>query len=358
MAMIVTAVAEHISHHGMGPMKLPLVRNGERVDHKRCPKKWFWRWRMGLVPRAKAFGALELGTWVHAALGAWYGEGHNRVGNLVDHFTSAADDAMADAIENGAPEYVIDKADELTALGEAMMQAYERRYGKDKGVYVIAVEIPLEFSISATGRDEIIAIHKLKPDMVYADPSKAVRLMENKTAAVIRTGHLPLDDQARPYGAMAERALKRVGVLDKRDDFAGITYNFLRKALPDERLTNEKGLYLNKNGSVSKKQPPPLFLRHPVPMTSIAKQIALRRIQRETLEITHLTLLLRNGKLDPADLPKTPHTSCEKFCPFFTMCVAEEQGTDITEMRRAMFVRQDPYQYAETTDVPSSFEMG
>lgn len=337
---------------------LPLVRNGERVDYKRCMKKWFWRWRMGLVPKAHSFGALELGTWVHTALGHWYGDGYDRIGNLTDHFKEAAATSMIGAEQAGAPEYILEKADELAALGEAMTQAYERRYGRDPDVFVIAVEIPLEFSIP-NYRGEVIAKHRLKPDMVYADRSKAVRLMENKTAAVIRTGHLSLDDQARPYGAMAERALKRKGVLDAKDRFAGITYNFLRKALPDERPTNDKGLYLNKNGSISKKQPPAMFLRHPLPMTTAAKRIALQRIQDETIEVTTLARLIRNRKVDPMRLTKTPHGSCEKFCSYFTMCVAEEQGSDIKPMQRAMFVRKDPYAYAEdTTDVPASFEMG
>lgn len=336
---------------------LPLVRNGERVDHKRCPKKWFWRWRMGLVPKEKSFGALELGTWMHYALAVWYGEGYSRNGSIVEHFRLISAAAIESAQRAGAPTYVLDKADEIAALGEAMAVAYERRYGTDKDVFVLAVEIPLEFSIS-DHQGKVIALHRLKPDMVYADRQKAVRLMENKTAAVIRTGHLVIDDQARPYGAMAERALRRAGVLSKRDQFVGIMYNFLRKALPDERPTNEKGLYLNKNGSVSKKQPPALFLRHPVNMPRAAKEIALRRIQRETIAITEMAKAVRQGKLDPAMLPKTPHTSCEKFCPYFSMCVAEEQGTDIREMQRSMFVRKDPYEYEDTTDIPSSFEMG
>lgn len=339
-------------------MDLPLIRNGERVDYKRCMKKWYWRWRMGLVPKAASFGALELGTWVHAALGGWYGEGYARNGNLPDHFLSAAEASISDAAKAQAPSYVLERAEELAALGEAMMQAYERHYGKDRDVFVLAVEVPLEFTMSDYG-GKLVATHRLKPDMVYADRSKAVRLMENKTAATIRTGHLALDDQARPYGAMAERSLKQAGVIGAKESVSGITYNFMRKALPDERPTNAKGLYLNKNGTVSKKQPPALFLRHPVPMTKPAKLIALQRIRDEAVEITSLARLLRNGHADPMRLTKTPHTSCEKFCNYFTMCVAEEQGTDITVMRRSMFVQQDPYAYAEdTTDVPSSFEMG
>lgn len=252
---------------------------------------------------------------------------------------------------------MLDQAEEIAALGEEMTKAYERFYGKDKDVFVIAVEIPLEFTITDhTGK--VVAIHRLKPDMVYADRNKAVRLMENKTAAQIRTGHLVIDDQARPYGAMAERALKREGVIGPRDEFAGLMYNFLRKALPDERPTNAEGKSLNKNGTVSKKQPAPNFLRYPVPLSRQAKVITLQRIRDEAVEITYISERLRAKRIDPERLTKTPHSSCEKFCQFFDMCVAEEQGSDITEMRRLRYERQDPYDYEETTDVPTSFEIG
>lgn len=342
----------------MNTVTLPLVRSHERMDHKRCPTKWFWKWRKGYVPKAVSFGPLDLGTWAHYAFEHWYGLGYTRHGDLVDHFRLTALAAIDKAIAANAPGYVIERAEELLALGEAMMIAYQRFYGKDKDIYVLGVEVPLEFTIPDPDTGEVIAIHRLKPDMVYADRSRDVWLMENKTAAQIRTGHLVIDDQARPYGAMAERALRKLGIIPASATFKGIMYNFIRKALPDERETNAEGKALNKNGTVSKRQPAPLFLRYPVTLTRPAKIRSLQRIRDETIEITTLTRLLRNDPSAWRRLGKTPHGSCEKFCQFFAMCVADEQGTDIADMERNMFVRQDPYIYEETTDIPASFEMG
>jgi len=341
--------------------ELELVRSHERMDIKRCPTKWYWKWRKGLIPKAKNFGPLELGTWAHYAFEHWYALGYKRNGDLVEHFRLAVEMAIQQAIESGAPEYVLDKAEELAALGEAMMIAYQRFYGVDKSVYVLAVELPLEFTISDRSGN-VIAIHRLKPDMVYRDPHRDVWLMENKTAAQIRTEHLVIDDQARPYGVMAERALRELGIIPASSGFSGIMYNFIRKALPDEREMNEKGLYLNKNGTVSKRQPTPLFLRHPVKLTRPAKRRALERIQDEVIEITTLTKIIRDRAqrkvFDFHRLGKTPHSSCAKTCQFFTMCVADEQGTDIREMERSMFDRHDPYDYEDTTDIPVGFELG
>lgn len=339
-------------------MSLPVVRSHERMDFKRCQKKWYWKWRKGLVPKEISFGALELGTWMHEALALWYSHpGTRREGVLKLHFVAIAEAAQFAARQAGAPEHVLEKAEELAVLGEAMCHAYAQRYGADRGVRVIQAEIPLEFTIP--GNDgKVIAVHRLKPDLVFMDDA-GVWLMEHKTAASIRTGHLVIDDQARPYGAMAGFALRKLGLIKSNQEFKGIVYNFLRKALPDDRPRDEKGRALNRDGAVSKRQPPVNFLRLPVRMTSRAKAITLRRVQSETVIITETTKLLRAGKLFTGAIPKTPHNSCPKTCQFFALCVSEDEGTDITSMEREMFVRRDPYVYAEdSTDAPVGFEMG
>lgn len=343
----------------MHERKLPVVRSHERIDFKRCNKKWYWKWRKGLVPKEISFGALELGTWVHEALALWYSNpGHRREGVLRLHFVAIAEAALWAAKQAGAPDHALEKAEELIALGEAMCHAYESKYGIDPGVFVIQAEIPLEFTISDnTGM--VVAVHRLKPDLVFSDEQGGVWLMEHKTAASIRTGHLVIDDQARPYGAMAGPALRKLGLIRSDANFKGILYNFLRKALPDDRPRDGKGRALNRNGSVSKRQPPVNFQRVPVRMTRKAKLRTLHRVQSETVLITEMTRGLREGRLTADGLPKTPHNSCPRTCQFWALCVAEEEGSDITSMEREMFVRRDPYVYAEdSTDEIVGFEMG
>lgn len=335
---------------------LPSIRSHERITYKRCPRKWYWAWRMGLVPKAVSFGPLELGNWMHAALANWYGKGFQRVGELAKHLDSAANRAMEEAYK--APSHVLDKASEIATLGVEVAQAYERHYGEDEGVYVLGSEVPLNFDISEGGR--IIATHRLKPDLVFRDPDGGVWLMEHKTAAQISTTHLSIDDQARPYGVMSERALRKKGIIKAHQEFKGIIYNFLRKALPDLRETNAKGQYLNKDGSVSKRQPSPQFVRHRVTLSRKAKVRTLRAIQHETLYITLVAEKLRNKEIHWTSLPHTPHKSCPKLCPFFSICEMTENGLDIQPVVKAMFTRRNPYLYDEenpTTDEPISFEV-
>lgn len=337
-------------------MDLPLIRHSERVDFKRCPKKWFWHWRMGLFPKTINFGALVLGTWTHAALAGWYGLKHRDGHSLSAWFERYADADIARAID--LPDYVMEQAEEARGLGLAMTTAYQKRYGADDEVNVMAVELPLEFEITDE-EGTVIAHHKLKPDMVYENATTGdVWLMEHKTAKQIRLEHLPIDDQARPYAAMAEVAMRRAGVLAKSQQFKGVMYNFLRKALPDERPVNEKGQALNKNGTISAKQPSPVFVRHPVVLSRKAKQIALMRLRDETMIITHIAARVRDKTIAPSRIPKTSHSSCPKLCQYFAMCVVEEQGGDIKTMQQTMYVRHDPYTYdEETTDIPASFEL-
>lgn len=332
---------------------LPLIRSHERIEFKRCQKKWYWHWRMGLQPKAQTFGALELGTWMHEALAGFY----TKAGTLAQCFDQISSAHMS---FTNAPQHVLDAAEEGQMLGLAMAKAYDQRYGDDPGVNVIDAEVPLEFEITDNA-GKVLAIHKLKPDLVYTDEHGDVWLMEHKTAKQVRTEHLVIDDQARPYVAMAELALRNAGVINSDQQFKGVMYNFLRKALPDERPVNDKGQALNKNGTVSAKQPSPTFVRHPVTLTRAQKRIALQRLRIDTLLVTSMAKSLRSKRLDPAFLPKTPHNSCPRTCQYFTMCVAEDQGGDIREMQRSMYVRENPYTYDEehpTADIPVSFEIG
>lgn len=343
----------------MATKELYSIRRGEIADAKRCLKRWYWAWRKGLVPRAAQFGALEFGTWMHAALADWYKPGSVRHRNsLQDLFHSHAAGAMYSADQAGAPDHLIEQAEKLSALGKEMASAYQREYATEH-VKVIRAEVPLEFTIP--DRDnKLVARYKFKPDLLYVDDQDLFWIMEHKTATTIRTEHLALDIQANGMAAMAEQALRKTELLPTGTTFAGVMYNFLRKALPDERPTNTEGKYLNQDGSVSKKQPPPYFRRYPVRLTRKKKAITLRRLQADVLWVTALTEVVHARNSDPGGIPKTTHYSCAKTCPFFTMCVAEEEGTNIRDMERAMFIRRNPYLYEEehhTTDERPGFEL-
>jgi hypothetical protein len=115
-------------------------------------------------------------------------------------------------------------------------------------------------------------------------------------------------------------------------------YNCLRKGFPDEREQNDKGQYLNKNGSVSKVQPKPLFHREPVERTAAERIVQFRKIQDEFLWIN----AVRAGELP---VIKNPTWQCAWDCAYHTMCELQDRGGDAWEdYRDTMYQSQDPYE--------------
>lgn len=341
-------------------------RGSSRATYKRCPKKWYWRYKLGLVPKALAFGATDLGTWVHDSKALWYQllpQDRPRA-DLELVFKNRAQTALEWAKRDGAPEHELEKGDELALLGESMMRAYQTHYNSDTNIRILAVEQELEFRFPVTlhrtdGPIEAMVRHMLKPDAVYQAGNGDIWLLETKTTPSIRTEYLALDDQARPYGAMAERALRRADILSPQQSLRGVMYDFLRKAWPDEREKDSEGYSLNKDGSRSKTQPKPLFARHPVFMSRKAKAITLRRVHNELVILANLTDGIRNGEVDPMWIQKTTNKACTR-CEFFKMCVTEDEGGDITDMMNSAYVRQNPYTYDESpeTEERADFDMG
>ena len=167
-------------------------------------------------------------------------------------------------------------------------------------------------------------------------PNEDLWLWDHKNVKAIQLGHLPLDDQGGGYWLAAGDALERQGLIPKGKAIEGILFNFLRKAKPDPRPTNERGEALNKDSSVSKIQPHPLFVREPITRTKREMATQYRRIQDEALWME---------KIRRKELPLIKNTSPDCFygCPFYDMCTLHEEGDDYKEFRDSMFNRQDPY---------------
>jgi hypothetical protein len=161
--------------------------------------------------------------------------------------------------------------------------------------------------------------------------------MEHKTSAGIPdTGFLDMSDQGSTYFAVAEIVLRNMGIMGKYQHLEGIMYNFLRKAMPDDRPKNEQGKALNKNGSVSKVQPSPLFMRYEAWRS---KGHRIKTIEHMKDEVAQM-MAIRNGQFNPT---KTPTMDCRWDCAFYQMCQLHESGDDWEDFRDAMFTKQDPY---------------
>ena len=358
------------------------LRTSERGAFKRCPQKWEWAIKEGYTPR-RAANPLWFGQAVHIALAEWYLKGTSRGPEPAETFERVLDgdrairvpldDADADA------EYV-----DARDLGVDMLEHYIEYYGVDTEWDVVSTEQTFEYwlpklrSRNKRARD----IRYLGTfDGVYRDQRTGfIWLMEHKTAAGINLNHLPLDYQAGSYWLVAEHVLKRKGLIGKNDHLAGIMFNFLRKSMRDTRPQDEQGQFRNKPtkehyhaalkdagaplevyhrmklselqllvrklniprvlGDVSKSQPPPYFIRHPV-----YRSVAERRTQR--LRIQQDAWHIERARQDPEyPIVKNPTKDCSWDCQFFNVCRLDEQGDreSVLDMFEGLYTTRDPYE--------------
>lgn len=343
----------------------PRIRTSERATFKRCRWRWWQAYREGLKPR-RTKPALLFGEWVHVALARWYcGPGPKRGPHPAETFKDIATAQEQFFKTQEATEEEAAKYEDLYDLGIVLLEEYINTYGRDDSWHIISPEQTFRFGISwPEVRDrpwvphhwfdrKLLALYIGTFDLVYLDlVNELIWLGEHKTARSIGTDHLALDEQAGSYVSIAARSLAKQGLLRKGQRIHGIMYNFLRKGLPDPRPRNEDGYCLNKDGSISKVQPKPLFLRHPVPRTSAARRNQLIRIQDDATVME----AVRRG-YEP--VTKTPHWSCARFCEFFDICRLHEEGGNWEDLRDVQFTVEDPYaDHRKSADDTPTFEFG
>lgn len=350
---------------------------------KRCPQKWWWAYQEGLAPK-QVKPALWFGTAVHEALAAWYLPGLKRGPHPAETILQILEPMKKIYVANDEDEGTFAEA---TLLGEQMMNRYVQTYGEDSSWNIIAPEQTFQVWIPHPKRPGRWLRYVGTADGVYIDEETGeVWLLEHKTAAQIKTTHLPLDDQAGSYWAIMNSKLRKMGVLKPGQSIAGIKYNFMRKALDDERPHNHEGLATNKPikkhyvealldhfgqdtppgemeawekdlpkmkieelhglavvqkldvfGDVSASQPPPYHERVDVYRSVNQRKKMIERIQSEGLHME----AIKNGTLP---LFKTPTRDCDWYCEFFKLCQMHEEGAEyMDDYKESEFMTRDPY---------------
>jgi hypothetical protein len=119
----------------------------------------------------------------------------------------------------------------------------------------------------------------------------------------------------------------------------GMMYNFLRKAMPDDRpfkIVKNTKLYLNKDGSISKVQPSPFFLRKPVFRDSFDREQAVARSVEDYRRIE----LARAGDWN---IVKNPGLFNCPMCSMSDICELHEVGADFESMILGSTKTWEPY---------------
>lgn len=324
------------------------LRNSERKAFLTCRQMWKWSY-VDCLETKEVRPALDFGGLVHEALAHYYIPGRRR-----GHKPWLSFEKLLRIFEEEHGRLKMKSEDEKVSamdLGTEMLRNYVAHWD-DSHMNVIVPEMPFQvgaqkmdgsplFIRDRSGRRHRL-VHVGTADLVYEDMARRqIGVLETKTAAAIDTGHLGKDDQASSYWSLVPAFLQARGILKPGQDIAFIEYNFLRKALKDQRPQNAEGHYLNKNGTVSKTQPAPLFHRERVWRGDRDRLAFLRRINEVAQEMS----LVRQGKLPVYKNPSSayPDQHC-RGCAFRDMCELHEIGSDWKAYRNQVMGKWDPYE--------------
>ncbi len=312
-----------------------MVRTSERMTFLKC--RWQWqREFVDLLRPAVSAPALRFGTLVHAAMEAYYKPGTKR--GPAPHRTfkklAAKDVEEAGHLGYRDEDGVWSNAIEM---GYLMLEAYSSEYGKDEKWRVIATEQPFETPIKNPATGRTVGVYVGIMDGIWQNlENDELWVPDHKTAKAINTKYLALDEQAGAYWTFGVDWIRAQGMLKDDQQLSGMLYNFLRKGKPDTRPTNTAGQSLNENGSVSKQQPVPLFLRQPVYRDEVDGARVRERVYQQMYDM----YMVRRGEY-PAY--KTPGSMNCGMCAHFDVCELHETGADWEEFARQTMVIWDPY---------------
>lgn len=320
----------------MAGEQLVLLRTSERSDFTECRQKWQWAYVERLKP-IRARTALSFGDLVHQALAAYYVPGRKRRGKPALHFEKIYTQFLKDGNEE---IYMKSDDDRVTAmdLGTEMLKNYWATYGKDERYEVISSEQTFQIDVYDPDTGKYLFTYVGTFDGIWRDlETGRILFLETKTGASLRPFGAPmeLDEQAGSYWAFGPPWLEHQGILKPGQKLDGILYNRLRKAFADTRPKNAEGLSLNKNGSVSKKQPEPLFKRELTFRGEAERAAVMYRAMHQAREMR----LVKAGKLA---VYKHTGQHCG-WCSFRDMCEVHETGTDWEAMRDNLYRAWDPY---------------
>lgn len=317
------------------------LRTSERVAFKTCRQQWHWTYNDKLQPK-NVNRHLKFGDLVHQAMARYYKPGVKRG----PHPAVAFEDIWKERMEEGfSIKGDDDEWVDALELGIEMLRHYVDHWGTDDHIKVLWSEMPFQVDLYHNG--VYMVTYAGTFDCMYYDlEKKQVGMFEHKTAATISTSHLMLDEQAGSYWAFAGEWLRDAGILKPGKEISFIMYNFLRKAKPDDRPRNAAGHYLNKDGSVSKKQPGDYFKRQKIYRGPVDRENLLLRVKMEAWEMAQV----RAGKLNVYKNPRGtyPDQHC-LGCGFKEMCELHESGADWEDYRDEMMM---PYEPNEAHDDP------
>lgn len=236
---------------------------------------------------------------------------------------------------------------EHAELGVDMLDNYIDRYGTDEQYKVIVTEFPFQRLVYRDTEPWFWYVGVL--DGVWQDRvSGRFLIPDHKTTRAINLRYLKLDDQATAYWTWGVDALLEAGMIPNNTlPLHGMLFNFMRKAKKDTRPQDKEGRYLNKDMTVSQKQPSPYHHRELVLRDWTERDNARRRVMEEMLSMEGIRQLADAQQNGRDMIPGAPFKNPGQFtCPgcwLFDICELHEIGADWRELASLTTKSWDPY---------------
>lgn len=335
-----------------------MLRTSERGTLKTCEWRWHLEFNLLRKPRVN-MPALRFGSLIHKAMAGYYVPGVKRGEHPAIGFERAYHAEQAYVQEKFGARVADVEGDvkwvEALELGVAMMNNYVDEFGSDDGWEVLQTEVPFEIVVYRPDLPtEPWFIYVGVMDGIWRKRSdKTLWVPDHKSTAGIgdsKLNYLVMDDQAGSYWSFGVDWMVKQGILKKNQKLNGMLYNFLRKALPDERASkyvNGKRLYLNKDGSVSKKQPSPYFLRQPIFRDEYDREQTRLRAMNDFTRIERLRMDEADDTGQRLTVTKNPGMFTCPSCWARDACELHETGNDWVSFLKETTREWDPYEEHE-----------
>lgn len=314
-----------------------LLRTSERTAFKRCRWAWNVTYNEQLKPKVSA-PPLRFGSLVHKALELRYPPGIKRGPHPAITFQKLYNVELKQAQTKFGFRDDDGIWHEAGHLGVSMLEHFIEVYDKDSEWKVIQSELAFQVPIFENDTHQFVYVGII--DGVWQNRStKELWLRDWKTARAIPQGHgshLTLDEQPGSYWAYAPEFLRARGILTPKQKLRGIDFLYMRKALKDGREQDNGGRYLNKDGSVSAKQPAPYFVRVPTYRT----EAEIASLRERVLQEANEHALVRAGELA---VYKNPSQMNCAGCGLRDACEIHEAGQDWRSILDSTFVPWAPY---------------
>lgn len=357
-----------------------MVRTSERTMFTKCRQAWWWSYFEQREPKEQWAKALVFGDMVHRCLAAYYIPETRKARKRGPH-PAGTFGKLYDVMNKNHRAFNVRVDDEFWVsardLGVEMMENYVTEWREqDRMIVVLYPEMPFQYPIPDpdTGRNLCVYVGTADALILSLETGK-IGLFEHKTAATISTAHLFLDEQASTYWTLVPKWLAKNNILKPGQKMDFMLYNFMRKAMKDDRPVNSLGQHLNlptvadlksayleavpgasvkglkrddfveelkllgvdalQLGEVSRSQPPPLFERQLLYRGRHEQENTYERIIDQVREMN----LVRTGEMKHY---KAPSKDCA-FCPWRDICELHETGTDWRELKRLITTKWSPY---------------